>query len=269
METKNNITEGAKGSLGNGVAVSQSTTWKIIVQKVNDVLKGNSSIPMINMDMKSLVNELFNSYHFDLGYGNSNEGKRSFENDLWKKVYFPEEKRPLKNIVLGGGYYIQEKEDGMFYLYKSGELSYIDRFYQNDYEVINKNGKNILVFNTEDKTVALNPYGDLKVFRSAIKHDDIEGTVFVAIKDVWRNTLFLNTETMKSSRAFHVSGYKPSKDGKTLLLKRRWFHFWRPYFLLDEHGKCSRCFYDYTYGGSKFLLCNRISFFDTFYAHST
>lgn len=265
MEAKNNIVQGAEGSLDKGFAVSQNTTWEVIVQKVNDVLKGNSSIPMINMDMKSLVNELFNSYHFDLGYGNSNEGKRSFENDLWKKVYFPEEKRPLKNIVLGGGYYIQEKEDGMFYLYKSGELSYIDRFYQDDYDIVSKDGKNILVFKTEDRMMVLNPYVGLEVFTSAISSEVVEGTPFIAIKDIWRNTLFLNVETMKSSRAFPISSYKISKDGKTLLLKRRWFHFWKPYFLLDEHRKCSKYFYDYVYGESKFLLCNRTSFFDIFY----
>jgi len=124
MEAKNNIVQGAKGSLDKGVTVSQNTTWEVIVQKVNDVLKGNSSILMINMDIKSFVNELFNSYYFDLGYENSNEGKRSFEDDLWKnwkKMYFPKEKKSLKNIILGGGYYVQEKEDGMLYLSKRGE----------------------------------------------------------------------------------------------------------------------------------------------------
>lgn len=265
MEAKNNIVQGAKGSLDKGVTVSQNMerekAWRSVIQQVNDVWKKNLSIPMGNVGIKSLTRELFNLHHSLLGYKNSEEGWHQFEKDLWKKIYFPEEKK-----CLGGSYCIQEKEDGMFYLYKSGELSYIDRFYKNDYDVVDKDGKNILVFNTEDKTVVLNPYGDLmKVFRSAIKHKDIEGTSFVAIEDVWRNTLFLNVETMKSSRAFPISGYKPSKDGKTLLLKRRWFHFWRPYFLLDEHGRCSKYFYDYVYGGSKFLLCNRISFFDTFY----
>jgi len=130
---------------------------------------------------------------------------------------------------------------------------------------VSKDGKNILVFKTEDRMMVLNPYMGLEVFTSAISSEVIEGTPFIAIKDIWRNTLFLNVETMKSSRAFPISSYRISKDGKTLLLKRRWFHFWRPYFLLDEHGKCSKYFYDYTYGEKKFLLCSRTAFFDTFY----
>ena len=195
MKNKNNFTEGAKGSLGDGVVIPQK---------------------------KSLTQ-------------------------------------------LANGYYIRKVIGGDFRLYRS-ERAYLYEF--KDFEIFQKRGGDILVFFEGDKLVVFNPkLDDERMFVSAKEYKDIPTTSFIVIKDIFGLFVFMNTDTMKASRAFSLSGYSVAKDGKGLLLKRKDFHPMRPFVLLSSDRRVSKPFYSYLYGEkqSVFLLAKRNGrIFDTF-----
>ena len=195
MKNKNNFTEGAKGSLGDGVVIPQK---------------------------KSLTQ-------------------------------------------LANGYYIRKVIGGDFRLYRS-ERAYLYEF--KDFEIFQKRGGDILVFFERDKLIVFNPQlDDERMFVSAKEYKDIPTTSFIVIKDIFGLFIFLDTETMKSSKALWMKGYSVAKDGKGLLLKRKGFHPMRPFVLLSGDRRISKPFYSYLYGEkqSVFLLAKRNGrIFDTF-----
>ena len=158
---------------------------------------------------------------------------------------------------LANGYYIRKVIGGDFRLYRS-ERAYLYEF--KDFEIFQKRGGDILVFFEGDKLVVFNPkLDDERMFVSAKEYKDIPTTSFIVIKDIFGLFVFMNTDTMKASRAFSLSGYSVAKDGKGLLLKRKDFHPMRPFVLLSGDRRISKPFYSYLYGEkqSVFLLAKR------------
>ena len=158
---------------------------------------------------------------------------------------------------LANGYYIRKVIRGDFRLYRS-ERAYLYEF--KDFEIFQKRGGDILVFFEGDKLVVFNPkLDDERIFVSAKEYKDIPTTSFIVIKDIFGLFVFMNTDTMKASRAFSLSGYSVAKDGKGLLLKRKDFHPMRPFVLLSGDRRISKPFYSYLYGEkqSVFLLAKR------------
>ena len=158
---------------------------------------------------------------------------------------------------LANGYYIRKVIGGDFRLYRS-ERAYLYEF--KDFEIFQKRGGDILVFFEGDKLVVFNPkLDDERMFVSAKEYKDIPTTSFIVIKDIFGLFIFLDTETMKSSKALWISGYSVAKDGKGLLLKRKGFHPMRPFVLLSGDRRISKPFYSYLYGEkqSVFLLAKR------------
>jgi len=100
---------------------------------------------------------------------------------------------------------------------------------------------------------------DERIFVSAKEYKDIPTTSFVVIKDIFGLFIFLDTETMKTSRALWVSGYSVAKDGRGLLIKRKGFYPMKPFVLLSGDRRISKPFYSYLYGEkqSVFLLAKR------------
>ena len=166
---------------------------------------------------------------------------------------------------LANGYYIRKVIGGDFRLYRS-ERAYLYEF--KDFEIFQKRVGDILVFFEGDKLVIFNPkIKDERIFVSAKEYKDIPTTSFIVIKDIFGLFVFMNTDTMKASRAFSLSGYSVAKDGKGLLLKRKDFHPMRPFVLLSGDRRISKPFYSYLYGEkqSVFLLAKRNGrIFDTF-----
>ena len=166
---------------------------------------------------------------------------------------------------LANGYYIRKVIGGDFRLYRS-ERAYLYEF--KDFEIFQKRGGDILVFFERDKLIVFNPQlDDERMFVSAKEYKDIPTTSFIVIKDIFGLFVFMNTDTMKASRAFSLSGYSVAKDGKGLLLKRKGFYPMRPFVLLSGDRRISKPFYSYLYGEkqSVFLLAKRNGrIFDTF-----
>lgn len=158
---------------------------------------------------------------------------------------------------LANGYYIRKVIGGDFRLYRS-ERAYLYEF--KDFEIFQKRGGDILVFFEGDKLIVFNPQlDDERIFVSAKEYKDIPTTSFVVIKDIFGLFIFLDTETMKTSRALWVSGYSVAKDGRGLLIKRKGFYPMKPFVLLSGDRRISKPFYSYLYGEkqSVFLLAKR------------
>jgi hypothetical protein len=185
---------------------------------------------------------------------NKNNFTQKAKGSLGEGVVIPQKKSLTQ---LANGYYIRKVIGGDFRLYRS-ERAYLYEF--KDFEIFQKRGGDILVFFEGDKLIVFNPQlDDERIFVSAKEYKDIPTTSFVVIKDIFGLFIFLNTDTMKASRAFSLSGYSVAKDGKGLLLKRKWFHLLRPFVLLSKNGRFSKPFHSYLYGEkqSVFLLAKR------------
>ena len=193
---------------------------------------------------------------------NKNNFTEGAKGSLGDGVVIPKKKSLTQ---LANGYYIRKVIGGDFRLYRS-ERAYLYEF--KDFEIFQKRGGDILVFFEGDKLVVFNPkLDDERIFVSAKEYKDIPTTSFIVIKDIFGLFVFMNTDTMKASRAFSLSGYSVAKDGKGLLLKRKDFHPMRPFVLLSGDRRISKPFYSYLYGEkqSVFLLAKRNGrIFDTF-----
>jgi len=159
---------------------------------------------------------------------NKNNFTEGAKGSLGDGVVIPEKKSLTQ---LANGYYIRKVIGGDFRLYRS-ERAYLYEF--KDFEIFQKRGGDILVFFEGDKLVVFNPkLDDERIFVSAKEYKDIPTTSFIVIKDIFGLFIFLDTETMKSSKALWMKGYSVAKDGKGLLLKRKDFHPMRPFVLLS------------------------------------
>ncbi len=228
-----------------GLSVSQNmdheAIWMKATQEGRDVFKNDMTIPLKNMDIKSFLSSHFNKYGESLGY--FPEDQKEFECEFWKRMYFPKKEN---QVVIGNGYYIKLSEDGgRCYLYKEGEKDSLGGFYEKEYEIIPKEGGEVLVYFGDDKMVVLNPSIGRRDFRSAIEYKNLAGSPYIAIRDVWRNTFFLDTEKMHSSPARSIARFNLTENGETILLKRRWWHFLKPYVLLARDGRFSKPFSSY------------------------
>ncbi len=258
-EEKIKVTNMVGDHKSGGLSVSQNkdheVVWEEMTQKAGDVFHNNISLPLSNINTEDLLKSYFNDYRRALGYGPNDQ--KEFEREFWKRMYFPKKKN---HVLIGNGYYIKYPEDdSKCYLYREGEKKSLGEFYKQEHKILEK-GSNILAFFKDDGSLlVLNPFVKSQTFMSAIKYKDMAGSPYIAIKDVYRNTMFLNTETMKCSRAMPISGYYLTEDRKTLLLKRRWLHFLKPYVLLAEDRRVSKpfCSYDSQSIDPFFILYNR------------